>query len=550
MPMSRGPVCRGFLIEVGAPLLARARRDTLARTVVKRALRGRWKTVSLGAHSRWYEVTPRPRQLLAPARAWETVHHLKQDRDVQRAEPALVTSGLQPADPGDLTPRERLRRSARSKSGGGDAHLPGSNHPEWSLDNTRVTRAWHAPLPKHRGGRRFGAGIVIGHPDTGYTMHPEVWNNPRGKNRVRALAGRDYVDERSNPVDPLAPGHPGHGTRTASVIMSDAGPARATGWVSGTAPAATLVPYRVITSVVVFDFGNVARAIHHAVDNGCHVISMSLGGPIGSGAVEEAVRHAVQRDVIVLAAAGNVWPWVVHPARLDHVIAVAASNCNDRPWASSASGDAVDVSAPGESVWRAETQSHRGYTVGRGNGTSFAVATLAGITALWLAHHGRERLIGQFGAGQLVSAYKNLLVTHGVRRPPGWDASRYGAGIVDAERLLRAPLPARGRSRGASAVPKAARSRGAHADVVADLAHLLPGTSPVALRAALSRVLHERGSLDDVLAGVGDELVFHVACDTAFRASLQETRRSKARTRRSITPRHASRVFRHYIGRP
>ena len=128
-------------------------------------------------------------------------------------------------------------------------------------------------------------------------------------------------------MDPMVGRSPGHGTATASVIMS----ARASAdeiTVVGSAPSATLVPLRVSTSVIHLSFKNLTRAIYHAVDRvGAHVISMSLGGPHHSQALEEAIEHALERGVIVLAAAGNVWPWVVYPARFERVIAVAACNC-------------------------------------------------------------------------------------------------------------------------------------------------------------------------------------------------------------------------------
>lgn len=91
--------------------------------------------------------------------------------------------------------------------------------------------------------------------------------------------------------------------------------------------------------------------------------------------------HAIARGVVILAAAGNVWPWVVYPARFDQVIAVAACNGAARIWRDSASGPAVDGTAPGESVWVARTGDSPGPTddhVDVGSGTSFAVATTAG----------------------------------------------------------------------------------------------------------------------------------------------------------------------------
>ena len=98
------------------------------------------------------------------------------------------------------------------------------------------------------------------------------------------------------------------------------------------------------------------RGIYHAIDERAHVISMSLGGPFYSRTLDTAINAALDRGIVVIAAAGNVWPWVVYPAKFDKVIAIAASNCVSKPWRKSARGNAVDIAAPGESVWRAKAK--------------------------------------------------------------------------------------------------------------------------------------------------------------------------------------------------
>ncbi len=514
------PVCEGFLIDVGPRGASPARRLALAKRVARRTLPGSWRVEPLSKHSAFFEVTRRARaKTVALSTAWNLVHALKTDRDVRSAEPALTLQGIEP-HPAHRREQLTARESARAKSSGAETNKSGSADPDWSIRRAGIDRAWKLQ-PAH--GKRFGEGVVVGHPDTGYTLHPEIWNNPGGWQRVRWQTGYDFVDDKPYPVDPLVDPHPSHGTKTASVIMSDAGAGPgASQWVSGAAPRALLIPYRVIKSVVVFNFAGVAKAIFRAVDNGCHLISMSLGGPLHSQALEDAVRHAVARDVIVLAAAGNVWPFVVYPAKLEQVIAVAATHCDDGPWKRSAHGDAVDVSAPGESVWRAETlDAPARYALGRGTGTSFAVATAAGVTALWLAYHGRDRLIWRFGAGNLASVYRELLVTRGVRRPAGWDTDDYGAGIIDAEKLLKAALPDTAPAAAAGGPKRKARRT--RAGVVSDISDFFPGMSPSRVRAALAKELRARDDeLDSLLAEMGDEVVFHIATDAAFREALQE----------------------------
>jgi hypothetical protein len=217
---------------------------------------------------------------------------------------------------------------------------------------------------------------------------------------------------------------------------------RPAGSISGTAPAANLVPIRAIRSVVVVQDGDVAKAVNHARMSGCHVISMSLGGVGFSGALRAAIDAAIADGILVLAAAGNQVGFVVSPANYSEVVAVAATNIKDKPWDGSSHGSKVDVAAPGESVHCARAKKGPAgaeYSVGRSSGTSFSVAQTAGVAALWLAHHGRAALVAKYGKQNLQAVFAHLLRTT-ARKPSGWDTD-YGDGIVDAEALLKAPLP-------------------------------------------------------------------------------------------------------------
>src|SRR5688572_27978855 len=116
---------------------------------------------------------------------------------------------------------------------------------------------------------------------------------------------------------------PGHGTSTGSIIVVANNPADKH-W--GVAPGAKLLPLRVSSSVIHLSFLNVCLAFKEAIDQGADVISMSLGGPIGSGLMNEWVEKALAKGIIIVSAAGNYAPTVVFPAKIPGVIACAASN--------------------------------------------------------------------------------------------------------------------------------------------------------------------------------------------------------------------------------
>jgi hypothetical protein len=203
------------------------------------------------------------------------------------------------------------------------------------------------------------------------------------------------------------------------------------------------MPIRTIESVVRVRQVTVARAVDWAIQEGAHVVTMSLGG-IPATALHRAVTRAVEADLIVLAAAGNCVRLVVWPARYHECIAVAATNAADQPWPGTCRGAPVDISAPGQNVYHAVVPPGGptgGDAVGQGQGTSYAVALTAGVAALWLAHHGRANLVAAaHGHGETVHAMFRRLLQSTARRPTPWDGQAMGPGIVDARALLAASL--------------------------------------------------------------------------------------------------------------
>lgn len=355
--------------------------------------------------------------------AFELAYRLSDATDFH-VEPDLPSSSFAPPDFTEATEAE--------------VHLPGSEPHDWALGAIRCREAWQ--LPPKPGGKSRGEGVTIAHPDTGYTDHRAARAAAFDLRRDRDFLAND--DDALDPLDtwtarPLV--NPGHGTSTASVLG-----ARKVTSIEGVAPKATIVPLRTIKSVVqVFD-SDVARAVDYARQIGAHVVSMSLGGT-GFRGLREAIDRAVSEGLIVLAAAGNQVRFVVAPANYPNCVAVAATNADNAPWSGSSAGSKVAISAPGESVWvatyRFERPSGPLPIIRRHHGSSFAVAHVAGAAALWLAHHGREVLIGRYGRHRLQALFLHLLATRGHRRPGGWDEKNFGAGVLDAEALLEVPLP-------------------------------------------------------------------------------------------------------------
>ena len=328
------------------------------------------------------------------------------------------------------------------------ASVSGSGSPStdqaWSLRNIRADQAWRIPaLPP---GKNDGRGVSVAHLDTGWTHHDDL-DRPNFDPGHRI---KDFIDPNSNAQDPLNyRGNPGHGTRTGSVIMSrgDVSPTPPgtlpPGQITGVARFATYVPIRCIKSVVIIFNSNVARGVHHATAFSCDVVSMSLGG-LPMKALHAAIQRATANRLLVLCAAGNKVGVTVWPANYRESIAVAASNSSDKPWFWTSGGPAVDISAPGEDVWKADPDSKQ-VAFSPGSGTSYATATLAGVAALWLAFYDKRRLVGiaNSKSQELQDLFREE-IKFTAKKPVGWNTRLFGAGIVDAMSLLSSGLTAIG----------------------------------------------------------------------------------------------------------
>jgi thermitase len=497
---------------------------TVARAALRSAFPKRaWTITPLNEKGGEFEARPKgPRARMSTGEAWQAAYRLREDPRVGYAEPMFELAN----DEQFPTPPPAVRGARALAVSDEDPGTEGNF--EWSLDSLRVPDAW-----TQFGTAVPGAGVVVGHPDTGYTEHPEILSA-----RLRAADGHDFEDDDDDAKDPLAGGflrNPGHGTGTSSVIFSSRGlQTGSTGpaFVSGTAPGASLIPIRTTKSVVLWSMSHLTKAVRYAVDNGAHVISISLGGPVPSIALHNAVRDAEASGVIVLCAAGNEVGFVVFPAAFDEVIAVAASRIDDTPWPRSCRGPAVDITAPGSSVWRARTERQQGtqvFSVERGSGTSFAVAATAGIATLWLSFHGRSALIARYGIGRIAAVFKQLLQDH-CRTVSGWDTANFGPGIANADALLSATLPANARARGMRGLQRRAVSTD-RAPLELLVHYLAPAPRSGVVRAVAELLKVDEAHLPEALDDVGAELAMAVATDAALRQRLREAARASRRRR-------------------
>ncbi len=152
-----------------------------------------------------------------------------------------------------------------------------------------------------------------------------------------ARAGVDS-DRALDPIQVIEGDHHRHGTAAAALAGGDP---------KGTCTDCKVLPITVLPEEGHGRASDLAAGIDEAVEAGADVISMSLGGAMGSDRMEDAVQGALDEDILLVAAAGNVGTdEAFYPGAYDGVLSVASHDEDGRRYDWSSFGDWVTVAAP------------------------------------------------------------------------------------------------------------------------------------------------------------------------------------------------------------
>jgi len=111
------------------------------------------------------------------------------------------------------------------------------------------------------------------------------------------------------------------------------------------------------------------------------VINMSFAGPRDPSA-ERALKNAHDKGIVLIAAAGNAGPKSppLYPGAYPSVIAVTATDANDKLFTGANRGRYIAVAAPGVDILTTVPHGHYDFF----SGSSFAAAQVSGVVALLL----------------------------------------------------------------------------------------------------------------------------------------------------------------------
>jgi subtilisin family serine protease len=168
-----------------------------------------------------------------------------------------------------------------------------------------------------------------------------------------------------------------HGTGIAGAIASHAR-------LMGSAPAARILAIRAFGAASGAAESNsyvILKSLDYAVAHGAQIVNMSFAGPKDE-LIERAIAATAARGIVMVAAAGNAGAKSppLYPAANANVIAVSATDAQDKLFAASNRGSYIALAAPGVDIFLPAPDQKYQMT----SGTSFSAAYVSGVAALML----------------------------------------------------------------------------------------------------------------------------------------------------------------------
>ena len=103
---------------------------------------------------------------------------------------------------------------------------------------------------------------------------------------------------------------------------------------------------KVLDNKNVAPLSRIIEAINWAIEEKVNIINMSFGTTANSQALYNAIKKADDAGILLIASAGNN-ETVEYPAKYEEVVAVGSRNAEGELSEQSASGDELEVVAPG-----------------------------------------------------------------------------------------------------------------------------------------------------------------------------------------------------------
>jgi subtilisin family serine protease len=207
-----------------------------------------------------------------------------------------------------------------------------------------------------------GANITIAVIDSGIDVkHPELANS--------IAESFDALGSKEGPHV--------HGTGVAGAIVAHAR-------LMGSAPAARILAIRAfgkVSSGAESTSFVILKGMDYAAAHGAQIVNMSFAGP-KDALIERGIAALAGKGIVMVAAAGNAGAKSppLYPAANANVIAISATDAQDKLFTASNRGGYIAVAAPGVDVFLPAPEEKYQIT----SGTSFSAAYVSGLAGLML----------------------------------------------------------------------------------------------------------------------------------------------------------------------
>ena len=271
----------------------------------------------------------------------------------------------------------------------------------WEIIKLEVDKQW----PKSK-----GEGVIVSVIDTGCDLdHKDIANN--------ILPGKNFINKNSSPNDDN-----GHGSHVAGTISAEN---NGLGMV-GVAPKSKIMPVKALDKNGHGNLNDVIDAVYWSADNKADFITMSLGAPVSSMDLKNAIDYANSKGSVVFAAAGNSGKDVeiMFPARYKNVISIGAIDENFHRTNFTCSGNDLDFLAPGHNIFSLAPNNK--YAVM--SGTSMSNPYAVGCACLLLSYDRENKKFGLNSYHRYISVMSNM--TFPIQQDQYKDKRYQGYGII------------------------------------------------------------------------------------------------------------------------
>jgi filamentous hemagglutinin family protein len=231
------------------------------------------------------------------------------------------------------------------------------------------------------------------------------------------------VSEQFRAIEPPEPAHV-HGTAMAGAIA-------ARQKLLGIAPAARLFAVQAFSDTGTASHSNtfnILKGLDWSIVREARIINMSFAGP-PDPSLERALKFAYDKGIVLVAAGGNAGPNSppLFPGANPLVIAVTATDVEDKLFSSANRGKYISVAAPGVDILVPAPDSNYQFI----SGTSVAAAEVSGVVALLLERNPKLKPVD----------VRRILTASAKRMGPGDRDDNFGYGLIDPLKALQLADP-------------------------------------------------------------------------------------------------------------